>query len=112
MKSADIDAALGRAKQGEQVFHEQPNYSIIGGVREGQALPAETRSDAGTIFHVRKGSGKFIVSGRSHDIAAGDVLHAPRNAPYQIDPAGGRIEYLAIRVKATSDATSRRGGGG
>jgi mannose-6-phosphate isomerase-like protein (cupin superfamily) len=111
MKSADIDAALARAKQGEQVLHEQPNYSIVAGVREGKALPAETRSDAGTIFHVRKGGGKFVVSGRSYDIAAGDVLHAPRNAPYQIDPAGGRIEYLAIRVKVKSNATSRGSGG-
>jgi mannose-6-phosphate isomerase-like protein (cupin superfamily) len=98
MKSPDIDAALARAKQGEQTLHERPNFRIVAGVREGKVLPPEAHKDAGTIMHIRKGSGKFTVGGRTHDVAVGDVLHVARNTPYQIDPAGGRIEYLGIRV--------------
>jgi mannose-6-phosphate isomerase-like protein (cupin superfamily) len=107
MKSADIDATLAKSKQGEQVLHGRPNFSIVAGVREGKALPSETQKDAGTIIHLRKGSGKFTVATRAYDVAAGDVLHVPRNTPYQIDPAGGRIEYLAIRVKDLGAATPR-----
>jgi mannose-6-phosphate isomerase-like protein (cupin superfamily) len=110
MKSADIDAILARSKQGEQVLHRRPNFSIVAGVREGQALPAETQKDTGTVIHLRKGSGKFTVAGRTYDVAAGDVLHVPRNAPYQIDPGGGRVEYLAIRVRDLGNSTPRGSG--
>src|SRR5437667_8778093 len=79
MKSADIDAILAKSKQGEQVLHERPNFSIVAGVREGTVLPAQSNNDTGTIIHLRKGSGKFTVAGRVHDVAAGDVLHVPRS---------------------------------
>lgn len=107
MKSAEIDATLARSKQGEQVLHERPNFSILAGVREGPALPAATTKDAGTVIHLRKGIGKFTVAGRMHDVAAGDVLHVPRNTPYQLEPAGGRLEYLAIRVRDLGNNTPR-----
>jgi mannose-6-phosphate isomerase-like protein (cupin superfamily) len=110
MKSADIDAILAKSKQGEQILHGRPNFSIVAGVREGKALPPETQKDTGTIIHLRRGSGKFTVATRAYDVAAGDVLHVPRNTPYQIDPAGGRIEYLAIRVKDLGSATPRGSG--
>ena len=110
MSSAEIDAILARSKQGEQVLHERPNFSILAGVREGPALAAETKKDAGTVIHVRKGSGKFTVADRAHDIAAGDVLHVPRNTPYQLVPSGGRLEYLAIRVRDLGNATPRGSG--
>jgi mannose-6-phosphate isomerase-like protein (cupin superfamily) len=110
MKSADIDAVLARSKQGDHVLHERPNFSILAGVREGKALPPETQKDTGTIIHLRRGSGKFTVATRAYDVAAGDVLHIPRNTPYQIDPAGGRIEYLAIRVKDLGSTTPRGAG--
>jgi mannose-6-phosphate isomerase-like protein (cupin superfamily) len=110
MKSADIDAILAKSKQGEQILHGRPNFSIVAGVREGKALPPETQKDSGTIIHLRRGSGKFTVATRAYDVAAGDVLHVPRNTPYQIDPVGGRIEYLAIRVKDLGSATPRGSG--
>ena len=98
MKSADIDAALARSKPGEHSLHTQSNFSVLAGVREGKATAAEIHKDGGTFMHIRKGSGTFVVSGRKHEIARGDLLHVPRNTSYQIDTAGGRIEYLAIRV--------------
>ena len=107
MKSADIDAILAKSKQGEQALHERPNFSIVAGVREGAVLPAQSSKDTGTIIHLRKGSGKFTVAGRVHDVAAGDVLHVPRDTPYQLDPGGGRIEYLAIHVKDLGANTPR-----
>jgi len=110
MSSAEIDAILARSKQGEQILHERPNFSIVAGVREGQALAAETKKDAGTVIHLRKGSGKFTVANRVHDVAAGDVLHVPRNTPYQLVPASGRLEYLAIRVRDLGIDTPRGSG--
>jgi mannose-6-phosphate isomerase-like protein (cupin superfamily) len=98
MKSSDIDAVLAQSKQGERPLHIRPNFGIWAGVREGKALPVETRKEAGTVLHIRKGGGRFTVARREHEITAGDVLHIPRNAAYQIDPGSGRIEYLAIRV--------------
>jgi mannose-6-phosphate isomerase-like protein (cupin superfamily) len=110
MTNAEIDAALARSKQGEQVLHERPNFTILAGVREGPALPADTKKDAGTVIHLRKGSGKFTVAGRVHDVAVGDVLHVPRNTSYQLDPVGGRLEYLAIRVRDLGNNTPRGSG--
>src|SRR5262245_5978800 len=97
-KSSEIDAVLAKSKQGEQALHPRPNFGIWAGVREGKAAPAETRADAGTVLHIRKGAGKFTVAGKAYEIGAGDVLHIARNAPFQLDPRGGRVEYLAIRV--------------
>jgi mannose-6-phosphate isomerase-like protein (cupin superfamily) len=113
LKSAELDAALARSKQGEHVFHTRSNFAILAGVREGKAMPAETHKDAGTFMHIRRGRGTFVVGGRTHQIGRGDLLHVPRNVAYQIDPAGGRVEYLAIRVfgdnakRAAAAKTSR-----
>jgi mannose-6-phosphate isomerase-like protein (cupin superfamily) len=114
LKSSEIDAALTRTKQGEQALHTQPNYTISVGVREGKAMPSETHKDAGTFMHLRRGRGTFVVAGRKHEVGRGDLLHVARNTPYQIDPAGGRIEYLAIRVfgdnpaRAAANKTGRQ----
>ena len=114
LKSADIDAALAKTKPGEQPLHTQPNYSISVGVREGKALPAETHKDAGTFMHIRRGRGAFTVAGRKHQVGRGDLLHVSRNTAYQIDPSGGRVEYLAIRVfgdnpaRAAANKTGRQ----
>jgi len=114
LKSAEIDTLLARSKQGEHAFHTQSNFAILGGVREAPGMAPETHKDAGTFIHIRRGRGIFLVSGRKHAIGRGDLLHVPRNASYQLDPAGGRIEYLAIRVfgdnpsRAAAIKTSRQ----
>ena len=107
MKASQIDSMLAKMHSGDQVVHQRSAFSILLGVREGKPAAQELYRDHGTIIHVRKGSGTFTVAGRPHDIAAGDVLHAPRNTPFIIDPRGGRIEFLALRVHVIGDATSR-----
>ena len=41
-------------------------------------------------------------------MAAGDVVYVPRDIAYEIEPAGGRFEYVAVRVFVPPAA---RGGG-
>jgi mannose-6-phosphate isomerase-like protein (cupin superfamily) len=112
MKASQIDSMLAKMHAGDQVVHQRSAFSIFLGVREGTPGAQELYKDYGTIIHVRKGSGTFTVAGRPHDIAAGDVLHAPRNTPFTLDPRGGRIEFLALRVHVVGDATSRGRAGG
>jgi mannose-6-phosphate isomerase-like protein (cupin superfamily) len=101
MKSAEVDAALSKIQDAWDVF-VKTNHAVTFRVNtKKSALTNHPESDE--YWFVRRGSAKlaFVRAGTAkdvHDVSAGDVVYVPREIAYEIDPAAGRFEYVALRV--------------
>ena len=109
LKGAEIDALLASTVRDQAVF-QRPNYAIWLKVQEGKPGPRETHADAYDLLHIRTGQGAVTLGTERHPVAKGDIVHIPRNTPHQIDPGGGRLEYVVVRIFPTGDNLPARQG--
>ena len=83
----------------DAAFHQGPGYAI-----RLRALAKLERSATGEtadqILWIRGGAGRVSVGSpaRLSEIAPGDLVRLPRATPYTIEPAGGKLEFIAVRV--------------
>jgi mannose-6-phosphate isomerase-like protein (cupin superfamily) len=111
MKSAEVDATLAKLQSSWDAF-VKTNHAVTFRVA---TTPSglTNHPEADEYWFVRRGSAKVALvpgagSREAHDIAAGDIAYIPREVAYEIDPAAGRFEYVALRVFPPRPA---RGGG-
>lgn len=99
LRSAEIDQQLGKLAAGGSVtLHRAPGYSIgLKALAEAARHPGEGEDQ---ILWVRRGSAAFSAGAtpRKHEIGRGDIVRIGRGEPYELKPAGGRLEYLVVRV--------------
>ena len=117
MKSAEVDAALSKIQDSWDVF-VKTNHAVTFRVTT-KKRPWTNHPEADEYWFVRRGSAKVglapmgTTSNEAHDVGAGDVVYVPRNIAYEIDPAAGRFEYVALRVfppRPARGAGAGRGG--
>ncbi len=109
LKSAEIDALLASTLR-DQALLQRPNYAIWLKVQDGRPGPRETHPDADDLLHIRKGQAAITLGGVRHQAGQGDLVHIPRNTPHQIDPGGGRLEYVVVRIFPAGDNLPARQG--
>lgn len=105
-KAAEIERLLAETRQ-DRMLLTRPAYEIRLRVIEGRfsGKPA-----ADHILQVRKGGGMVNVGGKRHQVGAGDFLHVPRSTAHEIDPGGGRLELVVVRIVATGENLPERRG--
>jgi mannose-6-phosphate isomerase-like protein (cupin superfamily) len=88
-------------------------------------LPWKNHVEADELWFVYRGSAKVSLApfslmvgvtppGETFDVSEGAVVNVPRHLAYQIVPAGGRFEYVAVRrfaIQTPNPGTAGRGGG-
>jgi mannose-6-phosphate isomerase-like protein (cupin superfamily) len=118
LKSAEVDALLGRASQ-DAALHERPHYAIWHLVRSGKAGRFETLPNTDEILFVRRGSAVISLGPapgpaqnrpQQLEAGAGDILKIPAGTPHQIDPRGARFESLVVRISSVSESVPPRTG--
>ncbi len=97
LKSSQIDLMFARAGETLTV-HETPTYAIVFKVKQGTVAADGINPGADEIWFVRSGAAELTVRDRQYQIGAGDIVNLPRNTGYQVDPQGGRVAYVAVRV--------------
>jgi mannose-6-phosphate isomerase-like protein (cupin superfamily) len=113
-KSADVDAALARITDSWDVYVKTNHAVTLRVTAKKQAWT--NHPDADEYWFVRKGTAKVALqtgqpsTSAPHEVAAGDVVYVPREIAYEIEPAAGRFEYVAVRLFAPQP--SRGGGAG
>ena len=94
-------------------------YAVASVVIDNVRPDAEVHEHAADVWHVLKGSGKFILGGKlenvkevrageftassirggiEYEVTDGDVVDIPAGVPHQIDAAGSRLEMLIIKI--------------
>ena len=104
VKSAEIDAMFARTTN-SLVALAKNNYSVVFRVAAGAPGAAQNDPDADEFWFVRRGTARVSLGAsdaRHYDVQAGAVVSVPRTTPYQIAPAVGRFEYVAVRVFPTT----------
>ena len=91
---------FARTAQSTEVLAKN-NYAVEFRVSSGGARARQPHPDADEFWFVRHGSAKISLGDRSHEVTAGDVVNVPRSSAYQITPAAGRFEYVAVRIFPT-----------
>jgi mannose-6-phosphate isomerase-like protein (cupin superfamily) len=104
VKSAEIDKMFARAAPAAEVL-AKTNFAVEFRIASEASGATETDAAADQFWFVRRGSAQVTLAGRRHDAGAGDVVYVPRAASYQIAPAAGRFEYVAVRVFAAARST-------
>lgn len=101
VNSADIDRMFARAAPSIEVL-AKTNFAV-----EFRAVStaAGAQSEADEFWFVRRGSAHLTLDHRKLDAAAGDVVRVGRGTAYQVSPAGGRFEYVAVRIFPTARHT-------
>jgi mannose-6-phosphate isomerase-like protein (cupin superfamily) len=135
LKDADIRDMFGGVASRKDgpglIVHSTGAYTIRFDVQAGKPGPYTAHPNADQLLFVRAGTatillggelaqakesasgeltGQAIKAGRTHELGAGDVVHLPRNTPYRIDPAGGRLEYARVMVFPAGDNLPPRQG--
>jgi mannose-6-phosphate isomerase-like protein (cupin superfamily) len=112
MKSAEVDATLAKLQDSWDAF-VKTNHAVTFRVATKKG-GLTNHPEADEYWFVRRGSAKLalVPSGagtkEAHQVAAGDVIYIPRDIAYEVEPAAGRFEYVALRVFPPRPA---RGGG-
>ncbi len=96
VKSAGIDKIFAQTSKSADVL-AKTNYAVQFRVISGADARAASQ-DAGEFWFVRRGSANISLSGRRHEVNAGDVVNVPRGTEYLIHPTAGRFEFVAVRV--------------
>ena len=105
LKSADLDAAF---RAGRPVsLHRRGNFEILLFRAEGPT--AGTQPQADQIFYIRHGAGKVSLGGKQYEIAAGDLVQAPRGTNWRIRPASGGLDWIAVQIAPGAAAAPRTG---
>ncbi len=111
LKSADIDAMLAKTQTSTDILVKD-NYIVSLRV---QMEPGSwvTHPEADEVWVVRRGTAKLCLgevtlgtgihrAEHDYDVGAGDVVNVPRTSAYQLAPAGGRFEYVAVQIFPTA----------
>lgn len=96
VKSTEIDKMFARTQSLDVLT--KPNLAVVFRVAAGEPGGLKNHPDADEFWFVRRGSAKISLAQRQYEVGAGDVVNAPRTTPYRIAPAGGRFEYVAVRI--------------
>lgn len=97
LKSSQIEAMFARTDESLTV-HETPTYAVVFRVNKGKDSADGINTSADEIWFVRGGAAELTIRDKHYQIGAGDVVNLPRNTAYQVDPKGGRVAYVAVRV--------------
>lgn len=94
-------------------------YAVATVVIDGVKPKAEVHKNAADIWRVLKGRGQFILGGALKNeeqvteqefvaetitggemfgVSEGDMIDIPAGIPHQIDPQGGRLELLIVKI--------------
>ena len=98
-KSAEIEALAAKTRK-PVPLHSGAGYAI-----HGKSLEKAERSASGErvdqVLWVRRGAGRLSLGSppRHSEIAAGDLIRIPRRTPYSIEPQGGRLNLIAVRLQ-------------
>ena len=118
MKSADVDATFAKLQDSWDVF-VKTNHAVTFRVNA-KRVPVTNHPEADEYWFVRKGSARVTLqtgapaTSAPTDVGAGDVVYVPRSIPYEVEPTGGRFEYVALRIfppRAARGGGAGRGGG-
>ena len=97
-KSADIDSRAAKAR-GTVTLHDGAGYSIqLQSIQKSESVPGESVDQ---ILWIRRGAGHLSTGSpaRRSGLAAGDLVRLPRATAYTIEPVGGQLAFVAVRVK-------------
>ncbi|MCC6389214.1 MAG: AraC family ligand binding domain-containing protein [Bryobacterales bacterium] len=97
VKSAEIDKIFAQTSNSADVL-AKTNYAVQFRVISAGEAARTAVPDAGEFWFVRRGSADISLSGRRHQVNAGDVVNVPRGTEYRIRPTAGRFEFVAVRV--------------
>jgi mannose-6-phosphate isomerase-like protein (cupin superfamily) len=97
VKSPEIDKTFASTSHSLAVL-TKTNYAVEFRVSSGGQETRKSGPDADEFWFVRRGAAKVVLAGRSHDVNSGDVISVPRTTAYEISPAPGRFEYVAVRI--------------
>jgi mannose-6-phosphate isomerase-like protein (cupin superfamily) len=104
VKSAEIDRMFARAAPSLEVL-TKTNYAVEFRAVSGSAAARQSGADADEFWFVRRGTAHLTLGDSKHDAGAGDVVRVGRGMAYQVAPAGGRFEYVAVRIFPTERRT-------
>lgn len=110
LKSAEIDRMFARARR-DFAVHKSRHYSVWFGIREGKARRFESHDGVDEVLMIRRGAGRIWLDrlARQYQVGPGDFVNISRNTPHRLDPEGGRVEYIAVRIGQLRDGQSRPG---
>src|SRR5438445_6103012 len=124
MTKAEVLAALAQVQDSQDLV-VKTNFAItLRAASNTTKLPWKVHTEADELWFVYKGSAKVSLApfslmlgvtppGNTYDVGEGDLVNVPRGMAYQIMPAAGRFEYVAVRRFAlqVSNTGSGRAGG-
>ncbi len=108
MKKADILAALAQVKDSWDLVVKSNVAITLRAAANTTKLPWKNHVEADELWFVYRGAAKVSLApfslmvgvtppGDTYDVGEGDIVNVPRAMAYQIMPAGGRFEYVAVR---------------
>jgi mannose-6-phosphate isomerase-like protein (cupin superfamily) len=118
LKKSEIDATFA-THSSNQPIHAAPNYTMNYVIYTGRSGPWEAHRGCTDIYFVQTGTataqlggdianpkeeapgeirGNGVSGARRHSIGPGDVVLIPRNTAHHMDPAGGKLGYLLLKV--------------
>jgi len=124
MKRAEILAAFAQVQESRDLFVKNNAGITLRVSTNTTKLPWKLHAEADELWFVYRGSAKVSLApfslmvgvtppGNTYDVGEGDIVNVPRGMAYQIMPAAGRFEYVAVRRFAlqVSNTGSGRAGG-
>jgi mannose-6-phosphate isomerase-like protein (cupin superfamily) len=122
MKKAEVLAALAQVKDAQDLFVKSNAAVTLRVSSNTEKLPWKQHTDADELWFVYRGAAKVSLApfslqlgvmppGTTYDVGEGDIVNVPRQLAYQIMPANGRFEYVALRKFALQQANPARAGG-
>jgi mannose-6-phosphate isomerase-like protein (cupin superfamily) len=108
MKKADVLAALAQVQDSQDLFVKNNAALTLRASSNTTKLPWKLHVEADELWFVYRGSAKVGLApfslqvgvtppGTTYDLGEGDILYVARGMAYQIMPASGRFEYVALR---------------
>ena len=108
MTKAEVLAALAQVKDSHDLFVKSNAALTLRVSSNTTKVPWKLHTDADELWYVYRGSAKVSLApfslqlgvtppGETYQVGEGDMVHVPRHLAYQIMPAGGRFEYVALR---------------
>ena len=115
MQKTAVLAALTQVRDAQDLFVKSNVALTLRASSNTARLPWIQHADADELWFVYRGTAKVSLApfplqlgvtppGTEFDVGEGDVVNVPRDRAYQIMPASGRFEYLALRKFAVQQA--------
>jgi mannose-6-phosphate isomerase-like protein (cupin superfamily) len=122
MKKAEILAALAQVKDSWDLVVKSNVAITLRAAANTTKQPWKNHVEADELWFVYRGAAKVSLApfslmvgvtppGDTHDVGEGDIVNVPRGMAYQIMPAGGRFEYVAVRRFAVQVPSTGSGRG-